>query len=260
MAASSDFDDDFASSRREQQNIQPQGEVVRLTWSVDGHGDMVDCNDAFLWVMGYTRGEVEHHPGTRLLRPETSWHDPEIQGIIQQMARLKDGLSREEHIGPTWIQPKTAGCVEIADALMTYRQVDGADIWDVITNVSASYLPGETPWDRLRAERLIAEQTAQRVDELARKVEDLERRRKRRKRSDHGERELYSPPDFETAARASLSKGAVTVGQFLRDLKIKSHNTLPRYLEPYWETPGVPESPGVTISRLGRLWYPDLYF
>lgn len=266
--------------------------TYRIAWSVDDNGNMLSPNHLFCVVMGYAFEEADHHPATRLLRPNAQPHDPELLAIIAGMVRLKNGETKVEHIRNTWIETRSGQRIPIPEAVMVRSPFQPR--YEVHADINIGRLKGglrtavrmahqQQVMQRWQLEELnrkvavlqeaMADMRAyafpeRAIREVAREVAQeellehdvsnvlmLKPAKPRKKRSDQGERRVYDDDaDFEEDLRAVLSRGHVTVQQVLAGTRINHPITLKKYLKPYAKPD---ETPGKTIRRLGLLWYPD---
>jgi PAS domain S-box-containing protein len=237
--------------------------TVRLAWATDARGVLVNANQAFCAVMGYSQQEVADHPGMLLLRPHTSSDDPEILALTAAKHRLERRQSVEEHL-VSWIETRDGQRIDLPDAVMTYDAVHF--LWEVAADVTLSSPPSgpqfRTPWSQLShtVEGLVERmrQVPLEEDLLADRLLHLKKKPRRRKpRPDKGARAV-SEADFDQRLRAALGDGKVTVKAVLEATHVGHHVTLHGYLAPY--RGDREETPGQTINRLRLEWFPDRYF
>lgn len=254
--------------------------VVRITWAVNDEGFLIGPNRMFCMLMGYSFEEADHHPATRLLRPDAQPGDPELLAIIAGMARLKNGETRVEYIRTTWIQTKSGGRIDIPEAVMTRNPFQPR--YEVYADVSVS-IDMSNAVDRILLSQWQMQQMERNLSQLQSQVSEMQQRtlpegairevarevaqeellehdvsnvrplhtKPRKKRSDAGENRMFEPEEFEQRLRDVLTAGQLTVEDVLREMQIRHRRTLQRYLAPFALTD---ETPAKTIRRLDREW------
>jgi PAS domain S-box-containing protein len=250
-----------------------QAYTVRLAWATDARGVLVNANQAFCAVMGYSQQEVADHPGMLLLRPHTSSDDPEILALTAAKHRLERRQSVEEHL-VSWIETRDGQRIDLPDAVMTYDAVHF--LWEVAADVTLTSIPSgpqfRTPWQKELLYQWQLEHLTRTVQDMGKRFkqvpleEDLladhllrlkKKPQRRKPRPDKGARAV-SEADFDQRLRVALGDGKVTVKAVLEATHVGHHVTLHGYLAPY--RGDREETPGQTINRLRLEWFPDRYF